>query len=128
MAQHLSSLSRWIFAALCAGLATASLADAPRDPTVPPASIGSAGGNTAAPQGSTLQSVSISGKQRYAMINGIMLKVGDTVSEGRIVKITENSVIVRSANGPVTLKLFPDIDKRVHPDAKPTRQPSVRRN
>lgn len=128
MAQHLGLCIRWILAALWAGMAASSLADMPRDPTQPPAGINAAGTNTGTAAGTQIQSITISGNRRYAMINGITMKPGDTISEGRIVKITENSVIVKSANGLTTLKMFPDVDKHVHSHAKPARQPSVHRN
>ena len=128
MAQYLSLLTRWVCTALLSGIATTSFADMPHDPTQPPASIATVGPNGNATTGSAIQSITIRGSQRYAMVNGTMVKPGDTLSEGRIVKITENAVIVKSATGLTALKLFPNVEKRMHPPAKSTHQPSVHRN
>ncbi|ARU31009.1 hypothetical protein CAP31_04475 [Sulfuriferula sp. AH1] len=128
MAQHLGLRIRWIQAALWAGIATASFADIPRDPTQPPAGIDAAGARTGPAAETQIQSITISGRQRYAMINGIIMKPGDVINEGRIVKITENTVIVKSASGLTALKLFPNVDKHVHSHAKSTRPASVHRN
>lgn len=128
MAQHLGLLTYCASIALCAGVAVSSFADMPHDPTQPPANIMSGSNNTTVASTSVIQSITIRGKQRFAMINGIMMKLGDSISEGRIVNITETAVIVRSTNGLSVLKLFPNVDKHAHTHAKPTRQPSVHRN
>lgn len=122
-------LSRWMLAVICSGLAALSHADTPlsRDPTQPPASLNSAGTRSAAAS-SSVQSITIGKHQRHAMINGVTVKTGDTVSEGRIVNITEDAVIVKSANGLTTLKLFPNVDKHPHTNVPATRPSSVHRN
>ena len=129
MAQYLTlgSLKYWTLAAICAGIATTSLADTPRDPTLPPANIGLAGTNVRTTS-SLIQSITLMDGKRYAMIAGATVKTGDTITEGRIVNITENAVLVKTATGLITLKLFPNVDKHVHQHAKPTHQPSVHRN
>lgn len=133
MAQYLSCafITRYLFATACACIATASGAAITQDPTQPPLTLtapGSQGSRASAPASSMIQSITLRGGQHYAMINGAMVKAGDTVSEGRIVRITDNAVVVRSPTGLTALKIFPDVDKRLHSHAKPVRPPSVNRN
>ena len=133
MAQHLNCafISRYLLATAYACMATASGAAITQDPTQPPltmAAPGSSGSRANTPPSSTIQSITRRGGQHYAMINGETVKAGDTVSEGRIVQITDNAVIIRSTAGLTTLKIFPDVDKRLHTHTKPARQPSVNRN
>lgn len=122
-------LLRCMIIVLGTGSAAFSHADAPitRDPTQPPASLGSSGIQSAAAS-SSLQSITIGRKQRHAMINGVTVKIGDTVSEGRIANITEDAVMIKSANGLTTLKLFPNVDKHPHTTVPAPRPSSVHRN
>jgi flagella basal body P-ring formation protein FlgA len=87
------------------------------DPTQPPASLNI--NNTASPNASTVQSVTLGKTQRYAMINGNMVKVGDTIDAGRIIKITESDVWVKAGNVVSRISLFPNVSKhttvRKHP-------------
>jgi len=93
----------------------AGAADMLQDPTRPPAELSAPQGNAAAlaPSGPELQSVRISAHQRSAMINGQHVKVGDKLGDARIVMITESEVVLKGSNGLQTLKLFPDVGKRI---------------
>ena len=94
---------------VCAGSA---LADATlRDPTLPPPSISQPATDNATDSGSPVQFISISGKHRSALVRGVLVKVGDQISEGRIVSIASTGIKVRSDEGVNFLKLFPDVDK-----------------
>lgn len=130
MAQYLNCacITRYLFATACACMATASCAAIMHDPTQPPLTMTAPGSHGSAPAGSTIQSIMRRGGQYYAMVNGLMVKVGDTISEGRITNITDHAVIVRSPTGLTALKIFPDVDKRLHSHAKPARPPSANRN
>ncbi|HUW29967.1 MAG TPA: hypothetical protein VMV97_15340 [Sulfuriferula sp.] len=92
-----------------------SAADALQDPTRPPAelSMPQGGAGALAPSGPQLQSVQISARQRSAMISGQHVKVGDKIGAARVVMITENEVVLKGGNGLQTLKLFPDVGKRL---------------
>ena len=85
------------------------------DPTRPPAGIylpDTASGTVTA--GPVLQSVMITPTERSAIIGGERIKLGDKYGEARVVGITENEVVLRSASGSETLSMYPGISmKRV---------------
>lgn len=95
-----------------------SHAETMTDPTQPPANLNSTNTNNGNDTPTTVQSVTL-GKQRYAMINGTMVKVGDTINAARIIKITESDVWVKSDNVVSRISLFPNVSKhtpvRKHP-------------
>ena len=92
--------------------AGSALADATlRDPTRPPQSISQPATDNVTDSGSPVQFISISGKQRTALVRGVLVKVGDQISEGRIIHIASTGITVRSDEGVSVLKLFPDVDK-----------------
>lgn len=84
------------------------------DPTRPPASA-LVEGNATAQQTTAepvLQSILISPRRKEAIISGQTVKVGDGVGEAKVVKITEDEVVLRSGKDLQTLKVFPGIEKR----------------
>lgn len=98
------------------------------DPTRPPPGVyatdGVAGAVSAGP---VLQSVMITPAERSAIIGGERIKLGGRYGEARVIKITENEVILRSANGTETLRMYPDVTmKQVEPappvSTKPARK------
>ncbi|BBP01376.1 hypothetical protein [Sulfuriferula nivalis] len=96
-----------------------SQADNMTDPTQPPASMNSANTANTNSNVSTVQSVTLGKQHRYAMINGTTVKVGDVIDAGRIIKITESDVWVKSDNVVSRISLFPNVSKhttvRKHP-------------
>lgn len=102
-----------------AGQATQAIPDPTRPPMVPRAAADSAASVPAGPP-PVLQSVLIGRERSMAIISGQRFDVGDRVGEARIVRITETEVVLRSGESMTTLKLFPQIEKRMklHP-AKP---------
>ena len=99
-------------ALLLMAYAGSALADATmHDPTLPPASISLPATDNAPASGSPVQFISISSKHRSALIRGVLVKVGDQISEGRIIHIASTGITVRSDEGVSVLKLFPDVDK-----------------
>jgi MSHA biogenesis protein MshK len=134
MAEYLSARTRvWrMAAAISAAMLTVAFADAQelRDPTRPPALFESDGGQrtSSASAGPVLQSVLISPTRRIAMIDGQALKPGDKFGDARVVKITENEVVLRNGQEVQTLKLFPQVEKQKTPHPKlshaGSRQPS----
>lgn len=80
----------------------------------PTGTPGAAGQNTAG-----LQSiVHRKGSKPYAVINGETVRLGGKVGEARVIKITDSTVILKSANGQETLSLTPGIDKQIKKSAK----------
>jgi MSHA biogenesis protein MshK len=80
------------------------------DPTRPPAGIySSETTENAAVSGPVLQSVMISPTQRSAIIGGKTVNLGGTYGDARIIKITEGEVVLRSASGTETLRMYPDV-------------------
>ena len=90
-------------------------ADMLQDPTRPPADLSSPQGNAGAPvtSGPQLQSVLISAHQRSAIISGQRVTVGEKLGDARVVMINENEVMLKGSSGVQTLKLFPDVGKRL---------------
>jgi MSHA biogenesis protein MshK len=81
------------------------------DPTRPPdfAPADAAPGGSAGPR---LESVLIAPDRRVAVIGGQQVRLGEKFGDGRIVRITESEVVIRTAEGTQTLKLFPEVEKR----------------
>jgi MSHA biogenesis protein MshK len=99
------------------------------DPTRPPAMIESAGEQDApASSGPVLQSILISPTRRIATINGQAFKTGDKFGETRVVKITENEVVLRNGQDMQTLKLFPQVEKQVTSNQKTAKAGSRQRS
>lgn len=96
--------------------ASGARAEGAPDPTRPPAGlsaepVGAAPG--AGPASSRLQSVLISPGRKSAIIGGQLVHVGDKYGEARVTRITENGVVLKTGATTETLKLFPDVEKRV---------------
>ena len=86
----------------------------PVDPTRPPAILtpeAQQGDKVPAASGPVLQSILISPTRVVAIISGETVRQGDKFGEFRVVKITEEEVVLRSGSQLQTLKLFPDIEK-----------------
>ena len=95
----------------CLVLATASAAAAMHDPTRPPASLTDSpgAGLRAAP---VLQSVIIGKGTRAAIIDGERVEIGGRFREARVVRITEDEVVLREDGTTQVLKMFPDVEKK----------------
>ncbi len=91
--------------------------DALRDPTQPPPSLNApTNDNNVVSTGSPIQMIVMHGDQGTAIVRGIPVKVGDHISEGLIVAITEHGVMVRSDHSRSTVELFPTVNKYLHDD------------
>ncbi len=83
------------------------------DPTRPPAAVLSdAPGDTGAAAAPLLQSVMISPAGSSAIIGGQMVKLGGKYGDARVVKITANEVVLRSASGTEILRMYPGVTMR----------------
>lgn len=87
------------------------------DPTRPPAVTESASqSGVAAPvAGPELQSILISPTRKVAIISGQSVMLGEKFGEARVVKITENEVVLRNGQDVQVLKLFPGVQKNIKP-------------
>ena len=79
------------------------------DPTRPPAGISANDTSDGAAAGPVLQSVMITPTARTAIIGGETVKLGGKYGDARVIKITESEVVLRSANGTETLRMYPDV-------------------
>lgn len=86
------------------------------DPTRPPQTLGAAASATGTPlmANSGLQSVLLrkTGKPA-ALIDGRVVELGDKVGEARLVKVNEDSVVLRGPQGDETLHLIPAAEKKI---------------
>jgi len=74
-----------------------------------------------------LQSVKISRTERSAIISGEMVKLGAKYGDARVVRITENEVVLRSANGTEILRMYPGVEiKPVAPAASTGKPPAAK--
>ncbi|MEW6132884.1 MAG: MSHA biogenesis protein MshK [Pseudomonadota bacterium] len=92
-----------------------------RDPTRPPAALHAGGEPVMIPAGPVLQSIRRANGRYTAVINGETVKVGSTIGDARVVKISDTEVVLKTADSLQTLKLFPDVEKR---PAATNRRPS----
>lgn len=109
-----------------AGAAHAQLAD----PTRPPAAIGGAGepAGAAAFEASGLQSVILrkTGKPA-ALINGNVVELGGKVGEARLIRISEDAVVLRGPQGDETLRLMPAAEKKTKVGAGAVANPAAQK-
>lgn len=95
-------------------------AEALPDPTRPPASLGPlAPGYGEEPEKEppplpVLQSVILSAARKVAIIGGQPVRLGGKFGEARLVRLTPNEAVLRSAEGVQVLKLFPEAEKKIH--------------
>ncbi len=111
----------WLVAA-SALMPAAAGAQALSDPTRPPAALlgaeGAAVGTAGAP---VLQSVIISPAVKAAIINGEMVRLGDAFGNARLVKVSENEVVLKEGDEEQILKLYPGVEKRAAGEANAER-------
>lgn len=95
------------------------------DPTRPPAEAGMVGAVAAVASGPVLQSVKIAPGRRMAVISGQLLAEGDRFGEAKLISIAEGEVVLSGPEGRQTLRLFPDVEKRVAlpPQGQPLKPP-----
>jgi MSHA biogenesis protein MshK len=80
------------------------------DPTRPPAAVSSgAAGDPGAAALPVLHSIKISPTERSAIIGGETVRQGGKYGDARVIRISENEVVLRSAAGTETLRLYPDV-------------------
>jgi len=84
------------------------------DPTRPPVGLDArptdAESETAG--GIRLQSVMISPTQSAAIINGVMVRLGEKYGDAVLVRVAESEVVLRSGGAEQVLKIHPGVEKR----------------
>ena len=62
--------------------------------------------------GIRLQTVMISPTQRAAIINGVVVKLGEKYGDAVLVRVTESGVVLRSGDVHRVLRIHPDVEMR----------------
>lgn len=89
----------------------AVLAQGMADPTRPQmGAVAGASGAAAGQQGAVLQSTLISGKHAEAIISGKLVQIGGRYGDATVLRISPDEVVLRTAKGLQTLRLFPGIE------------------
>jgi MSHA biogenesis protein MshK len=107
---HESRASRTAALALALALFSASVTAQMNDPTRPPASFGSGEPDTGG--GIMLQSVLISPSQKAAIINGVLVKLGEKYGDAVLIEVSEKEAVLRSGGTRQVLKLHPGVDMK----------------
>jgi len=83
------------------------------DPTRPPVGFGTgaADAESDAAGGIRLQSVMISPSQSAAIINGVMVRLGEKYGDAVLVRVAESEVVLRSGSAQQVLKIHPGVEK-----------------
>lgn len=89
---------------LCVG--TASQGQTLPDPTRPPASVILQGDHPETVNVPVLQSVLISPTRKLAIISGKQVMVGELFGTARVIRISDNEVVLQDGKDKQTLKLF----------------------
>ena len=121
-------LTRTLIMFILAGAMTVSFAQQIADPTRPPAVMLDPE-SAEAVRGPVLQSIMIGPHRRSAIISGERVQVGSTYAGARVAAIRETEVVLRSSSGTEVLKLYPDVQMKIHKGAGRTvRKPARSRN
>jgi hypothetical protein len=84
----------------------------------------------AATSGPRLTMVHIGANRRMAVIDGQEVTVGSRINDMRVVRISEEGVVLKGPAGTEVLKLLPEVEKRPLPtpkDRKPGDKPASRK-
>lgn len=84
------------------------------DPTRPPAGFNQQAGSEEAPQAAPMvvNTLFLMGARPYALVDGQVVRVGDRLEAGRVVKINESGVWLKTPTGSRQLELLPDVRKK----------------
>jgi MSHA biogenesis protein MshK len=105
-----------------------AIAQVMTDPTRPAQGVYSPESTDNAAVAPVLQSVMITPTARTAIIGGNAVKLGAKYGDARVIKITESEVVLRSASGTETLKMYPGVDVKPVTAPVTTAQKPVRRS
>ncbi len=97
---------------MSAPLSSLAFPEEMQDPTQSPGDVAVAGGTVAT--GPVLQSVMMSSGRKVAVISGQVLRVGEKFGEATLVRVTDQDVSLRHADGSVeVLKMHPAVEKKI---------------
>lgn len=122
MAQHVMSVYSHIkhimlhcvvFASLSLMFCQMTLAQNLPDPTRPPAKMMQTAANPAVVSGPVLQSILIAPNRHVAIISGQTVALNGKYGDQTLIKLTETEAVLRNGKELLTLKLFPDFDKKL---------------
>ncbi|MGH6782715.1 MAG: hypothetical protein ACREB5_11505 [Sphingomonadaceae bacterium] len=86
------------------------------DPTRPPhlgaAPVGVGATGDGPPGAYRLETVILSPGRKLAVINGTLVPLGGKIGEGRLVRVTESGVVIRTGDAVETLQFHPGLEKR----------------
>lgn len=83
------------------------------DPTRPPqASAAGMPDTTSVGTGPVVQSIILGKNRAEAIVDGHLVRPGDSVGEAKVARITESEVVLNEHGSLNALKLFPGIEKR----------------
>jgi hypothetical protein len=85
-----------------------------RDPTQPPFGYVTDAAGVAPPPPPPLKVTSIMvrpGKRSVAMVDGMPVRVGDSLGEGKVTRIDEGGLWLRTDAGPRRISLLPSVEK-----------------
>ena len=114
---HVSfSLKRWLPPLLALGWLTGAWGGALSDPTLPPpawlaAQPGAQGAAATAEQDAGMQLILIGQSRKLAVIDGQVVKPGDTYKGSKVLAIKPGEVVLQDASK--SMKLTPNIEKKV---------------
>ena len=85
----------------------------PGDPTRPPPGFNLQAESEEAPREAPLvvNTLFLMGTRPYALVDGQVVRVGDRLEAGRVVKINEYGVWLKTSTGSRQLKLLPEVQK-----------------
>ena len=102
----------WALGVVLALMPAVASPQAVNDPTRPPGALATSAPGGDAGGGMTLQTVMISPTQKAAIINGVMVKLGEKYGDAVLVRVAENQVVLKSGGAEQVLKLYPAVEKR----------------
>lgn len=112
--QKLETIYVAIIVSLFALLSGNCLAENLPDPTRPPIDAkGELLPTSDFRSGPVLQTILISPKRRAAIINGQMVALGEKYGEAKVIEINESYIVLKKGEGTETLRLFPNVTKRI---------------
>jgi hypothetical protein len=102
----------WALGAVLALMPAVASPQVANDPTRPPggSALSDPGGEGGG--GLTLQSVMISPAYKAAMINGVMVKVGEKYGDAVLISVAENQVVLKSGGTEQVLRFYSAVEKR----------------
>ena len=113
MAGSMSGLWKLGWGLLLGAMPLAAAAEALPDPTRMPTEVSApVSEEGAAAPDSGLQSIIIAPGRRAAIINGQTIEQGGKYGDARLIKVNENSVVLRGPQGKQVLRLFPGVEIR----------------